>query len=138
MRPSMASPIYLYACSQRVLGVAPPPPGLALAETRATHTPRDSNLDSGNQEHMSGLSTPAYAYLNDAPIYGLTNIPLRRPTANGYWVVPWPSHPEQTPDTTTLATKTPSRPPNYGYMHLTPSAQKGPKKNGDIFLLLLS
>jgi hypothetical protein len=33
-------------------------------------------------------------------------------------VVPWPSHPEQTHNTTTLATQTPSRPPNY--VHASP------------------
>jgi len=39
----------------------------------ATHTARDSNLDSGNHD-MSRLS--ALAYLNDSPIHGLTDIPL--------------------------------------------------------------
>jgi hypothetical protein len=40
----------------------------------ATHTARDSNLDSGNHD-MSRLSS--LAYLNDAPIHGLTDMPLR-------------------------------------------------------------
>jgi hypothetical protein len=40
----------------------------------ATHTARDSNLGSGNHD-MSRLS--ALAYPNDAPIHGLTDIPLR-------------------------------------------------------------
>jgi hypothetical protein len=40
----------------------------------AIPTARDSNLDSGNHD-MSRLS--ALAYLNDAPIHGLTDIPLR-------------------------------------------------------------
>jgi hypothetical protein len=73
MRPSTASPIYLHACSQRILGVAPAP----LARSRrgtATHTARDSNLGSGNHE-MSRLSV--LAYLNDSPIHGLTDMPLR-------------------------------------------------------------
>jgi hypothetical protein len=39
----------------------------------ATHTARDPNLDSGNQD-MSRLS--ALAYPNDAPIHGLTDIRL--------------------------------------------------------------
>jgi hypothetical protein len=39
----------------------------------ATHTARDSNLDSGNHD-MSRLST--LAYLNDAPIHGLADKPL--------------------------------------------------------------
>jgi hypothetical protein len=64
MRPSMALSIYLYACSQRILGVAPSP--LALDKTRQ-HTlmlaARDSNLGS--------------AYPNDALIRCLTDIPLR-------------------------------------------------------------
>jgi hypothetical protein len=47
---------------------------LALRQDTATHTARDSNLDSGNHD-MSRLST--LAYLNDAPIHGLTDIPLR-------------------------------------------------------------
>ena len=67
MRPSTASPIYLYAYFQRILGVAPSP----LAPR--PHTARDSNLDSGNHD-MSRLST--LAYLNDAPIHGLTDKPL--------------------------------------------------------------
>jgi hypothetical protein len=70
MRPSTAPPIYLYAYFQRILGVGPSP--LALAETRQ-HPARDSNLGSGNHD-MSMLSTPAY--LNDAPIHGLTDKPL--------------------------------------------------------------
>jgi hypothetical protein len=40
----------------------------------ATHAVRDSNLGSGNHD-MSRLST--LAYLNDSPIHGLTDIPLR-------------------------------------------------------------
>jgi hypothetical protein len=40
----------------------------------ATPAARDSNLDSGNHD-MSRLSTRAY--LNDAPIHGLTDTPLR-------------------------------------------------------------
>jgi hypothetical protein len=40
----------------------------------AIPTARDSNLDSGNHD-MSRLST--LTYLNDAPIHGLTDIPLR-------------------------------------------------------------
>ena len=72
MRPSTASPIYLYAYFQRILGVAPST--LALRQDTATHTARDSNLGSGNHD-MSRLST--LAYLNDAPIHGLTDIPLR-------------------------------------------------------------
>ena len=71
MRPSTASPIYLYAYFQRILGVAPST--LALRQDTATHTARDSNLDSGNHD-MSRLS--ALAYLNDAPIHGLTDKPL--------------------------------------------------------------
>jgi hypothetical protein len=65
-----ASPIYLYAYFQRVLGVYGT---LAPRSRRDTTTPtaRDSNLGSGNQD-MSRLSTPAY--LNDAPIHGLTAI----------------------------------------------------------------
>jgi hypothetical protein len=72
MRPSTASPIYLYAYFQRILGVAPSP--LAPRPHTATHAARDSNLDSGNHD-MSRLST--LAYLNDSPIHGLTDIPLR-------------------------------------------------------------
>ena len=71
MRPSTASPIYLYAYFQRILGVAPSP--LAPRPHTATHAARDSNLDSGNHD-MSRLST--LAYLNDAPIHGLTDKPL--------------------------------------------------------------
>jgi hypothetical protein len=73
MRPSTASPIYLYAYFQRILGVSPST--LALAESRdtATHTARDSDLGSGGHD-MSGLS--ALAYLNDSSIHGLTDIPL--------------------------------------------------------------
>jgi hypothetical protein len=135
MRPSTASPIYLCACSQRVLGRPVAPSPLALDTTRqhallttqtstavvtttclrylhphsypndapihgltdipprllstgigcgtltprsrhgtATHAARDSNLGSGNHD-ISRLSTPAYP--NDAPIHGLTDIPLR-------------------------------------------------------------
>jgi hypothetical protein len=72
IRPSTASPIYLCAYFQRVLRGA-----LALAprsrRDTATHTARDSNLDSGNHD-MPGLPTPAYP--NDAPIHGLTDKPL--------------------------------------------------------------
>jgi hypothetical protein len=71
MRPSTASPIYLYAYSQRILGVAPS--ALALRQDTATHTARDSNLDSGNHD-MSRRS--ALAYLNDAAFHGLTDISL--------------------------------------------------------------
>jgi hypothetical protein len=135
----------------------------------ATHTPRDSNLDSGNHS-LSKLSTLAYP--NDAPIHGLTDI-TSTPTSNGHWVWhPRPSlstrhgkthnhtardsnlgsgnhdmsrlsalaylndapihSPTDGPlayfkrifgvapsplahNTTTLATQTPSRPPNYGH-----------------------
>jgi hypothetical protein len=47
-RPSTASPICLYACSQRILGAAPP---LAPRSRQDTATPaaRDSDLGSGNQ-----------------------------------------------------------------------------------------
>ena len=69
MRPSTASPICLYAYFQRMLGVAPSILALAERDT-ATHAARDSNLDSGNHD-MSRLST--LAYLNDAPIHGLTD-----------------------------------------------------------------
>jgi hypothetical protein len=70
MRPSTPSPIYLYAYFQRILGGT-----LALRSRQdtATHAARDSNLGSGNHD-MSRLST--LAYLNDAPIHGLTDIPL--------------------------------------------------------------
>ena len=71
MRPSTASPIYLYAYFQRILGVAPST--LAPRPHTATHAARDSNLDSDNHD-MSRLS--ALAYLNDAPIHGLTDKPL--------------------------------------------------------------
>jgi hypothetical protein len=74
MYPSTASAIYLYASSQRILGVAPSPLAPDPRPHTATHTARDSNLDSGNHD-MSRLSTPAY--LTDAPIHGLTDIPLR-------------------------------------------------------------
>jgi uncharacterized protein YbdZ (MbtH family) len=134
MRPSTASPIYLYAYFQRILGVAPsvlarssrnsatatllatqtstvatttcldyihphtrtmrPSPasltdiplrllptdiGCGTLDPRsrqdtATHAARNSNLGSGNHD-MSRLYTPACP--NDAPIHGLTDIPLR-------------------------------------------------------------
>jgi hypothetical protein len=61
MRPSTASPIYLYAYFQRALGVAPSPLALAEALQQATPAARDSDLDSGNHD-MSRLS--ALAYLN--------------------------------------------------------------------------
>jgi hypothetical protein len=87
---------------------------LALTHTLQYPTnARDSNLDSGNHD-MSRLS--ALAYLNDAPIHGLTDKPLAY--FQRIWVVPWPSHQEQTHNTTTLATQTPSRPPNY--VHASP------------------
>jgi hypothetical protein len=72
MRPATASPMYRYASFQRILGVAPSP--LAARPDTATHTARDPNLDSGNHD-MFRLSTPAHP--NDAPIHGLTDIPLR-------------------------------------------------------------
>jgi hypothetical protein len=82
MRPSpTASPIYLYACSQRILGVSPSP--LAPRPHTATPAARDSNLGSDNHD-MSRLPTPAYP--NDAPIYGLTDIYTSAPALNGYWV----------------------------------------------------
>jgi hypothetical protein len=74
MRPSTASSINLYACSQRILGMPPSPLALAEALQHTLLAARDSNLGSGNHD-MSRLS--ALAYLNDAPIHGLTDIPLR-------------------------------------------------------------
>jgi hypothetical protein len=83
MRPSTASPIYLYAYSQRILGVGPSP--LAPRPHTATPTARDSNLDSGNQD-MSRLSgaLSALAYPNDAPIHCLADKPSLLPTDIGW------------------------------------------------------
>jgi hypothetical protein len=74
MRLFTASPIYLYACSQQISGVVPPPGAPRSRRDTATHTARDSDLGSDNRD-MSGLS--ALAYPSDAPIHRLTDIPLR-------------------------------------------------------------
>jgi hypothetical protein len=64
----------------------------------ATHATRDSDLGSGNHD-MSRLS--ALAYLNDAPIHGLSDIPLRRlPTDIGCGTLV----PRTRRDTATVAT----------------------------------
>jgi hypothetical protein len=70
----------------------------------ATPTARDLNLGSGNHG-MSRLSTPAYP--NDAPIHGLTEVPLRLlPTDIGCGTLAPRSLPDHTRQHTLLATKT--------------------------------
>jgi hypothetical protein len=101
MRPSTALSIYayLYACSQRILGVAPCP---SLPDHTRQHTPTatacDSNLGSGNHD-MSRLS--AFAYLNDAPIHALPTY-LYACSQRVLGVVPCPSLPDQTHTTPQL------------------------------------
>jgi hypothetical protein len=56
MRPSTASPMYLYACSQRILGVVPCLAPRPSRRGTATPTARDSNPGSRNHD-MSRLST---------------------------------------------------------------------------------
>jgi hypothetical protein len=82
----------------------------------ATPTARDSNLDSGNQD-MSRLSTPAYP--NDAPIHGLTDMPLRLLSADIGCGTHAPvaldktrQHPLLATQTSVVATKT-----CLGYLH---------------------
>jgi hypothetical protein len=70
----------------------------------AIPTARDSNLDSGNHHDMSRLST--LAYLNDAPIHGLTDIPLRRYFQRILGVAPSTLALDKTRQHTLLATQT--------------------------------
>jgi hypothetical protein len=97
----------LYGCSQRIYWVWHPRPSLS---TRHGNT-RCSRLNPPQRQPRHAQTT-------------FTRIPKRcahlrpcrwtsMPTVNGYRMVPWPSHPEQIHNTTTLATQTPSRPPNY-------------------------
>jgi hypothetical protein len=75
---------------------------LALAPRSHTATPtaRDSNLGSGNHD-MYRLS--AFAYPNDAPIHGLTDIRLAYRYSQRILVRhPRPSHPDQTHTTAQL------------------------------------
>jgi hypothetical protein len=108
MRPSTALPVCVYPTSS---GYWVWHPRLAprTQTTRGTPTARDSNLDSGNHG-MSKLS--ALAYPNDAPIHGLADIRLAY-CQRVLGVASWPLHPRtDTHNTTTLATQTPSWPPN--------------------------
>jgi hypothetical protein len=81
----------------------------AHTQHAATPTARDSNLDSGNHD-MPKLSMHTPAYLNDAPIHGLADMRLSC-CQRILGVVPRTDTHNNTP--TTLATQTPSRPPNY-------------------------
>jgi hypothetical protein len=94
---------------QRTLGVAPCP-SLPDRPHTATPTACDSNLDSGNHD-MSRLS--AFAYLNDAPIHALPTSNLYACSQRVLGVVPCPSLPDQTHNTTTSAKLALSRPENY-------------------------
>jgi hypothetical protein len=96
------TPISLYACSQRVLGVARPSPlalgprSLCLDKTRQpTHTARDSNLGSGNQDtsRLSEFACPSGAPIH---IHGLADTRhTSTPAPNGYWV--WHPRPSPSP-----------------------------------------
>jgi hypothetical protein len=108
-RPSTASLIYLYACSQRTLGGTPAP---RSRPDNAAPAARDSNLGSGNHD-MPGLS--AFAYPDDAPIHGLTDMPpLRLLSADVWCGTPTPrSQTRHTRNTTTPVTPTPPWWSNY-------------------------
>jgi hypothetical protein len=82
IRPSTASPIYLYACSQRILGVVPSP--LALAEALQQHKLLATQTSA--VATTTCLRPPALAYPNDAPIHPRPHRYTSTPALNGYWV----------------------------------------------------
>jgi hypothetical protein len=116
MRPSTASPIYFYACSQRVLGVTPSPlaPRPSLPGHTRQHTLLGTQTSAVAGSHdMPSPSIPG-AYPDDAPIHGLTDIITPRLLSTDIGCVTAPSPLALRPHTATHTARDSNRLSNLG------------------------